>query len=95
MITPAAAAAWVGQTRLSLRPGCLGLPSPLHPQGVFLSSIVSLSLSDKCLPSVDQLDLREGTARCCGDLGDSSKSLLLDIPSCINPFPWCWAGAGP
>lgn len=71
MITPAAAVAWVGQTRLSLRPGCLGLPSPLHPQGVFPSSIASLSLSDKCLPSVDQLDLKEkeGTARCCGDLG--------------------------
>lgn len=64
MITPAAAAAWVGQTRLSLRPGCLGLLSPLHLQGVFPSSIASLSLSDKCLPSVDQLDLKEEGGNC-------------------------------
>lgn len=70
MTMPAAAAAWVGQTRPSLKLGCLGLPSPLQPQGVSPFSIASLFLSDKRLTSADQLGLK-GVAYCCGDLGDS------------------------
>lgn len=58
MNMPAVAVAWEALTHPSLRPGCLGHPSLLQPLGGSPSSIASPCLSDKCLPSPDQLDLK-------------------------------------
>lgn len=68
MNMPAAAAAWGDLTHLSLRLGFLGHLSHLQPQDDSLSSIESLFLSDKCVPSTHQLDLK-GRHLCWGNLG--------------------------
>lgn len=64
MNMPAAAAAWGDPTHRSSRPGCLGHPSHLQLPGDSPSSIASPFLSDKCLPSTDQLDLKGGHFSC-------------------------------
>lgn len=78
---PAAAAAWEGLIRLSSRLGFLGPPSHLQPLDDSPSSIASPYLSDKCLPSTDQLDLKWGGAAfllCCG---------LYRSPGLLTKYP--------
>lgn len=62
MNMPAAAAAWGDPTLLCLRQGFLG---HLQPPGDSPSSIESRFLSNKCLTSADQLDLK-GSHLCYG-----------------------------
>ena len=55
---PAVAAAWGDPIHLSSMPGFWGHPSQLQFPEDSPSSIVFLFLSDKCLPSTDELDLK-------------------------------------
>lgn len=84
MNMPVVAAVWEVPTHQSLRLGFLGHPSHLQPLGGSPSSIASLCLSDKCLPSTDQLDLKGGHFSCT--VGNSYNQVAPRLLKCINPL---------